>query len=73
MNDIVRAVIGRIIGAAVGAAVGYLAGKGVTAIEPSTSQDLTRALTDAAMLAGYGIAHKLTNRRVNPDDTAKGY
>lgn len=71
MNDFFKTVIGRVVGAGVGAAAGYLAGKGLPTIDPDASAQLTNAVTGGVMLGGYAIVHKLVNRKVNPNDTAK--
>lgn len=71
MRDIIRVLLGRLIGAGVGAATGYAAAKGIARLDPACTDSVTRVITDAAMLAGYGVAHKLINRKVNPNDAAK--
>jgi hypothetical protein len=66
MGSFLRSILGRFIGAGVGAAVGYGASKGIPALTPESSAEVTRYLTDAAMLAGYGVAHVLHEKKSKP-------
>lgn len=70
MSELIRVVLGRLIGAGVGAAAGFAASKGIHTLSPDCTANLTTTLTNAAMLAGYGVAHKIVNRKVNPADHA---
>lgn len=63
MNKLLRDIIGRAVGAAVGALTGFLAAKGIGEVSTAASTELTGVLTNAVMLAGYGIGHKVTDRK----------
>jgi hypothetical protein len=63
MRDIFRVVAGRLTGAVVGALCGLAAGKGAGTLSPEAASEVTIVLTNSLMLAGYGIAHKLFDRK----------
>lgn len=62
MKSVFALIAGRIAGALVGATVGLAASKGVGTVTPETAANVQDVLTNAFMLAGYGISHKLFDR-----------
>lgn len=60
---IAQAALGRVAGAVVGALTGFVAAKGLGDLNPDSAKNLTEILTNALMLAGYGIGHKVVDLR----------
>lgn len=63
MRSFLGVVAGRIAGAVVGAVFGFAAGKGAGALSPEAAGEITVVLANSMMLAGYGVAHKVFDRK----------
>lgn len=70
MFDFLRPFVSRVAAAGVGVGLGWVATKtGVTVNTPEIAGQLTTFIT----LAGYAVAHRVIDKKVNPGDAASSH